>query len=74
MQPTGVIQQLRGQEEGEGSQQKVSRFSTQHASGCGVGCANKDLDGYLGPLGKFIEHCRITGLLPIIPLGIRINW
>ena len=39
-----------------------------------LGCANKDLDGYLGPLGKFIEYCRITALLPIIPLGIRNNW
>ena len=39
-----------------------------------LGCANKDLDGYLGPLGKFIEYCRITALLLVIPLGIRDNW
>jgi hypothetical protein len=39
-----------------------------------VGCENKDLDGYLGPLGKFIEYCRMTALLPVIPLGIRNNW
>ena len=39
-----------------------------------LGCANKDLAGYLGPLGKFIEYCRITALLPVIPLGIRNNW
>ena len=39
-----------------------------------LGCANKDLDGYLGPLGKFIEYCRITALLPVIPFGIRDNW
>ena len=37
-------------------------------------CANKDLDGSLGPLGKFIEYCRIVALLPVIPLGIRNNW
>ena len=37
-----------------------------------VGCANKD--GYLGTLGKFIEYCRITALLPVIALGIRNNW
>ena len=35
-----------------------------------ISCANKDLDGYLEPLGKFIEYCRITALLPVIPLGI----
>ena len=23
-----------------------------------LGCANKDLDRSLGPLGKFIEYCR----------------
>ena len=39
-----------------------------------LGCANKDLDGSLGPLGKFIEYCRIVALLPVIPLGIRNNW
>ena len=39
-----------------------------------IDCANKDLDGYLGPLGKFIEYCRIIALLPVIPLGIRNNW
>ena len=39
-----------------------------------IGCANKDLDGYLGLLGKFIGYCRITALLPVIPLGIRNNW
>ena len=26
------------------------------ASVCALGCANKDLDGSLGPLGKFIEY------------------
>ena len=31
-----------------------------------LGCANKDLDGSLGPLGKFIEYCRIVALLPVI--------
>ena len=25
-----------------------------------IGCANKDLDGFLGPLCKFIEYCRIV--------------
>ena len=39
-----------------------------------LGCASKDLDGYLGPLGKFIEYCRITAMLPVIPLGIRNKW
>ena len=33
--------------------------------GWGLGCANKDLDGSLGPLGKFIEYCRIAALLPV---------
>ena len=37
-----------------------------------IGCANKDLDGSLGPLGKFIEYCRIVELLPVIPLPY--NW
>ena len=32
-----------------------------------LGCANKDLDGSLGPLCKFIEYCRIVALLPVIP-------
>ena len=32
-----------------------------------LGCANKDLNGSLGPLGKFIEYCRIVALLPVIP-------
>ena len=36
-----------------------------------VGCANKDLVGFFGPLCKFIEYCRIVALLPVIPLGIR---
>ena len=35
-----------------------------------ISCANKDLDGYLEPLGKFIEYRRITALLRVIPLGI----
>ena len=39
-----------------------------------LGCANKDLDGFLGPLCKFIEYCRIVALLPVIPLGIMNNW
>ena len=39
-----------------------------------VGCANKDLDGSLGPLGKFIEYCRNVALLPVIRLGKRSNW
>ena len=39
-----------------------------------LGCANKDLDGFLGPLCKFIEYCRIVALLPVISLGIRNNW
>ena len=43
-------------------------------AGLRLGCANKDLEGYLGPLGKFIEYCRITALLTVIPLGIRNNW
>ena len=30
--------------------------------------------GSLRPLGKFIEHCKIVALLPVIPLGIRNNW
>ena len=37
-------------------------------------CANKDLDGYLGPLGKFIEYCRITALLTVIPLGMSTDY
>ena len=37
------------------------------ASGLSLGCANKDLDGFLGPLCKFIEYCRIVALLPFIP-------
>ena len=44
------------------------------ASGCGIGFANKDLDGSLGLMGKFIGHCYISALLPVIPLGIRNNW
>ena len=39
-----------------------------------LGCANKDLDGFFGPLCKFIEYCRIVALLPVIPLGIMNNW
>ena len=39
-----------------------------------LGCANKDLDGFLGPLCKFIDYCRIVALLPVIPLGIMNNW
>ena len=38
-----------------------------------LGCANKDLDGYFGPLGKFIDYCKTTALLPVIPLGIRVD-
>ena len=53
---------------------KVCSSAGLMPSSCRLGCANKDLDGYLGPLGKFIEYCRITALLPIIPLGIRNNW
>jgi hypothetical protein len=37
-------------------------------------CANKDLDGYLGPLSKFIKYCRIVALLPVIPYTQRNNW
>ena len=43
-------------------------------SGFTLGCANKDLDGSLRPLGKFIEYCIIVAVLPVIPLGIRNNW
>ena len=39
-----------------------------------LGCANKDLDGFLGPLCKFIEYCRIVALLPVIPYTKRNNW
>ena len=38
-----------------------------------LGCANKDLDGSLGPMGKFIEYCRIVALLPGIPYTQRNN-
>ena len=31
-----------------------------------LGCANKDFDGFFGPLCKFIEYCRIVALLPVI--------
>ena len=41
---------------------------------CIISCANKDLDGSLGPLGKFIEYCRIVAVLPVIPFGIMNNW
>ena len=41
---------------------------------CVLGCANKDLDGFLGSLCKFIDYCRIVALLPVIPLGIMNNW
>ena len=41
---------------------------------CILGCANKNLDGFFGPLCKFIEYCRIVALLPVIPLGIMNNW
>ena len=34
---------------------------------CILGCANKELDGYLGHFCKFIEYCRIVALLPVIP-------
>ena len=35
-----------------------------------LGCANKDLDRSLGPLGKFIEYCRIVVVLRVIPLTV----
>jgi len=41
---------------------------------CLLGCENKNLDEYLGLLGKFIEYCRIPALLPVITLCIRNNW
>ena len=53
---------------------QVRNSKSKLAQGCRLGCANKDLDGFLGPLGKFIEYCRIVALLPFIPLGIRNNW
>ena len=39
-----------------------------------LGCANKDLDGFLGSLCKFIDYCRIVAVLPVIPSGIMNNW
>ena len=39
-----------------------------------LGCANKDLDRSLGPLGKFIEYCRIVAVLPVIHYTKRNYW
>ena len=39
-----------------------------------LGCATKDQDGSLRPLGKFIEYCRIVAVLPVIPYTTRNNW
>ena len=39
-----------------------------------LGCANKDLDGSLGSMGKFIDYCRSVALLPVIPYTQRNNW
>ena len=39
-----------------------------------LGCANKDLDAFLGPVRKFVEYYRIVAQLTVIPLGISNNW
>ena len=39
-----------------------------------LGCANNDLDGFLGHLCKFIEYCKIVALVSVIPLGMMNNW
>ena len=39
-----------------------------------LGCANKDLDGFFGPLCKFIDYCRIVALLPVIQFGIMCKY
>ena len=42
----------------------------QLLGGHGLGCANKDLDGFLC---KFIEYCRIVAMLSVIHHAQRNN-
>ena len=50
------------------------QFCSSHEDAWWLGCANKDLDGSLGSMGKFIDYCRSVALLPVIPYTQRNNW
>ena len=55
----------------------VLQFFSLTSDGLGVvwavGCV-KDLDGFFGPLCKFIDYYRIVALLPVIHYTQKNNW